>query len=357
MLVMIETHVVNALLFASLKDETPFKVLTFVNGLVAPSFLFCAGFGLAISLRRRWAEFVGFGKPLWRYLFRLAFIMVVAYSLHLPFFSLRRMRGLTESQWIPFFQVDILQVIVVTLLFLILLACAVRNRSVFRSAALLVALAVVCLTPIVNGMDFSQLPIWLRPYLSAQYRSQFPLFPWSAFLISGTVVGFYFMDASDWQAIWMKWFACSAAAGIALSLLAEALPVNLYPNHNFWHGSPDFFFVRLGLIGLPLAGLWYYERGKRGSAFSLVALFGRESLLVYVLHLLVVYGYTYEWSFVRLFGPTLSYPECLGLFAALTISMYIVAYVWHRLKGWNMRAAQAVEVAALGSIVAAFILK
>jgi len=133
--------------------------------------------------------------------------------------------------------------------------------------------------------------------------------------------------------------------------------VNLYPNHNFWHGSPDFFFVRLGLIGLPLAGLWYYERGKRGSAFSLVALFGRESLLVYVLHLLVVYGYTYEWSFVRLFGPTLSYPECLGLFAALTISMYIVAYVWHRLKGWNMRAAQAVEVAALGSIVAAFILK
>ena len=355
---MIETHVVNALLGASLKDETPFKVLTFVNGLVAPSFLFCAGFGLAISLRRKWALFVGFEKPLWRYLFRLAFIMVVAYSLHLPFFSFERLRGLTdESQWIPFFQVDILQVIVVTLLFLILLACAVRKENVFRAAALLAALAVVFLSPMVNGMDFSNLPIWLRPYLSAQYRSQFPMFPWSAFLIMGTVVGFHFMNASARQAIWMKRFACAAAAGIGVSLLAEVVPPNLYPNHDFWRASPEFFFVRLGIIGLSLAGLWYYDQRKRPPASSLITLFGQESLLVYVLHLLVVYGYTYEWSFVRMFGPTLNYLECLGLFAALTISMYIVAYVWHRLKGWNMRAAQAVEVAALGSIVAAFILK
>ena len=354
---MIETHVMNALLRESLKDGTPFKVLTFVNGLVAPSFLFCAGFGLAISLRRRWAQFTAFERPLWRYLFRLALIMVVAYSLHLPFFSLEKMRGLYQSQWIPFFQVDILQVIVVTLFFLVLLACALRNQMVFQMAALLAGLAVVFLTPIVNGADFSNLPIWLRPYLSAQFRSQFPLFPWSAFLLFGTVVGFQFMQASERQTLWMKRFGLAAAAGIGLSLLAEVVPASVYTNHDFWRGSPEFFFVRLGLVGLLLAGLWYFEKRKSPSASSLFVLFGQESLLVYVVHLLVVYGYTYEWSFIRLYGPTMNYLECLGLFAALTLGMYIMAYVWHRLKAWNMRAAQAVEVAVLGGIVVAFVLK
>ncbi|HMD13095.1 MAG TPA: heparan-alpha-glucosaminide N-acetyltransferase domain-containing protein, partial [Bacteroidota bacterium] len=47
--VMIETHVFNALLLPQLKEETFFKILTFVNGLVAPSFLFCAGLALAIT--------------------------------------------------------------------------------------------------------------------------------------------------------------------------------------------------------------------------------------------------------------------------------------------------------------------
>jgi len=46
---MIETHVLNATLDSRLKLEIPFKILTFVNGLVAPSFLFCAGFAFAIS--------------------------------------------------------------------------------------------------------------------------------------------------------------------------------------------------------------------------------------------------------------------------------------------------------------------
>jgi len=205
----------------------------------------------------------------------------------------------------------------------------------------------------------SSSPIWLRPYLSIQFKSQFPLFPWASFLICGTILGFWFTKASEEKkdALRMKWFGILAVAGIVLSIGAEFMPVTIYPDHNFWRASPEFFFVRLGCVVLALAGLWRIEQWRHSSSSSLISLFGQESLLVYVVHLLIVYGYDYEFSFVRKFGPTLGYAQCIGLFAALTVGMYLLAFVWHRLKKWNMRVAYAVEVCVLGGIVGAFILQ
>ena len=220
---MIETHVVNAVLAAPLKDQLPFKVLTFVNGLVAPSFLFCAGFGLAISLRRRWPQFMKFERPFWRFVVRMLFIGVVAYSLHLPFFSLGRMESITDDRlWVSFFQVDILQVNAVTLLVLILLATLIRNQSAFQLVASAIALAVVFAAPVIRAMDLSGLPIWLRPYLSIQFKSQFPLLPWAAFLICGTILGFRFVEAAEKKQdeACIRWFGILALAGILLSLAA-----------------------------------------------------------------------------------------------------------------------------------------
>ncbi|HLB00719.1 MAG TPA: heparan-alpha-glucosaminide N-acetyltransferase domain-containing protein, partial [Bacteroidota bacterium] len=50
---MIETHTVNALLAPGGADGAFGSVLTFFNGLVAPAFLFCAGLGFAVALWRR----------------------------------------------------------------------------------------------------------------------------------------------------------------------------------------------------------------------------------------------------------------------------------------------------------------
>jgi uncharacterized membrane protein len=115
--IMIETHVVNALLQVPLKERPTFAVLTFINGLVAPSFLFCAGFASAITLHCNWKAFVGLTRTLWRYILRVLFILIVGYSLHFPYFSLSRMASLhDEIAWISFLQVDILQTIAVMVL-------------------------------------------------------------------------------------------------------------------------------------------------------------------------------------------------------------------------------------------------
>jgi uncharacterized membrane protein len=357
---MIETHVFNALLLPAIKEETIFKVLTFVNGLVAPSFLFCAGFAFAIAIRRKWVEYTTLQRSFWRYIIRLLFILVVGYSLHLPFFSLKKLMNLSDpSSWLPFYQVDILQTIAVTLLLLTLSAVCLRKEKIFLSVSMALTLFLVFAAPVIRELDYTNVPVWLSPYFTMQVKSQFPLFPWAAFLISGMLVGAWYIRSNvtgDGRRI-MSRLAILSFCGIVVALVAEFLPFTVYPNHNFWRASPEFFIVRLGIVVLLMAGLWWREQRKEGASRSVLSLFGQESLLVYVVHLLVVYGYTYEFSFVRMYGPTLNYWQCFGLFAALTIGMYIMAYVWHWLKGWNKSVASYLQYAVIAGILVAFVVK
>lgn len=357
---MIETHIVNALLRSDVREYASFKVLTFFNGLVAPSFLFCAGVGLAITLYRKWQSYINFRRSLWNYVIRVLFILVVGYSLHLPFFSLKRLSVITDDRlWISFFQADILQTITVTLLIVLVIAVISRSQSIFIYSLSVLSMFIVFASPIIRGMDHASLPIWFRPYLTTDFNSQFPLFPWSAFLTSGVIVGFLYMRvAGNWrEQKFMKILFILSIIGIVAAILSEILPFNIYPNHNFWRASPEFFFVRLGLVLLAFFVLWRYEQKGKSSENSLFIIFGQESLLVYVVHLLIVYGHTYKWSFITYFGANLNYIECLGLFAVLALAMYIMAYVWHGLKKWNLRIAKSVQFITLALIVVSFILR
>ncbi|MBI3189948.1 MAG: DUF1624 domain-containing protein, partial [Ignavibacteriales bacterium] len=191
---MIETHVVNALLMPSLREQTSFSILKFMNGLVAPTFLFCAGFAFAITMQRKWNEYINVQKSFWLYIKRLLFILIVGYSLHVPVFTLNGMLSLKdEMKWQTFFQSDILHVISLTLLASVILIVFLRNQKTFTIVATLLALLIVFLAPIIRELDYSNSPPWFRSYLSINYESQFPLFPWSAFLLGGMLVGVWIL--------------------------------------------------------------------------------------------------------------------------------------------------------------------
>src|SRR5512140_2949217 len=85
-IVMIETHVLNATLLPSLRLEVPFKILDFINGLVAPAFLFASGLAYAVVTRRKINDYLSFGRPLFRQFWRLLFILIIGYGLHIPKF-------------------------------------------------------------------------------------------------------------------------------------------------------------------------------------------------------------------------------------------------------------------------------
>src|SRR5512141_3291674 len=91
-LVMIETHVANATLTAESASTDFFQVLKFINGLVAPSFLFASGMAYAVTSRRKLNDYLSFGPPLIKQIFRLLLILMIGYALHLPKFNYYHLR-------------------------------------------------------------------------------------------------------------------------------------------------------------------------------------------------------------------------------------------------------------------------
>jgi uncharacterized membrane protein len=121
----------------------------------------------------------------------------------------------------------------------------------------------------------------------------FPIFPWAAFAFAGLAVGFLLLR--DWgRQREAAVFAIAGAAGVGLIYLArwmDARSVQIYSVYDFWHTSPNFFLLRVGLLLAILAPVYAWCRWGAGQwGFSPLIQLGQTSLLVYWVHIEFVYG-------------------------------------------------------------------
>jgi len=342
-IVMIETHVLNATLRPEILESGPFQWLKFLNGLVAPSFIFASGLAFAVTTRRKLAEYIRFGPALRRQAVRLLQILGVGYLLHLPKFNLGQLlQETTPQDWQAFFQADVLQCIAVSLLFLIVLAVVVKEEGRLYRWVAATAAFVLLATPLLGGVDWwAVLPWPVAAYMNGVRHSLFPLFPWSFFLFAGALFGYVFLRTRDSgpaeraaaaEGAMMRsalWFAPGV---IALSFAVEPVLAELYPVYDYWRYSPSFVLLRLGLVLLLCAAMYLTERAGGISPRSVVTLLGRESLLVYAAHLLLIFGDFGSFNFRRHVDRTFGYAEALAVTAVLLVLMILLAAGWSRIK-------------------------
>jgi len=355
-IVMIETHVVNATLMQSLLDSGPFQCFKFLNGLVAPSFLFASGLAYAITTRRKRNDYLSFGPPLFKQVGRLLLILGIGYCLHLPVFSYSKLaEGITDQQWFSFLQVDILQCIAVSLLLLQILLFLLRTERRLYAATASLTVAIIFATPIVWGIDFPNvLPAPVAAYMNGLHYSLFPLFPWSAFLFAGALTGYIYLRGRDAdqgstvnETAVMKRMLWTAPAIILFSFAIEPFAAMLYPTYDYWRFSPSFVLLRMGIVLMLCVGMFFYERMRGVSTGSIVALIGRESLLVYVVHLLLIYGDFGSFNFKNKVGNSFGYLEAGTTTLVLLLLMYGLAVVWSRIKRGSPRVKLAINISAL----------
>ncbi len=333
-IVMIETHVTNALLAPEYRTMWWFGGLDFFNGLVAPSFMFCAGAGLWIALGRKWEDYVNWRAPLWRYFRRLGWILGVAYALHLPSFSLRQMlTAFSDQDAAVLFQCDILHVIVVTLASTLLVALLTRRRWIVQIWAWFWIVVLVAIAPAAWAFARSgAVSLVIRNLLTESPGSYFPFVPWVAFCMAGIVVTKAFLESADRGRLMRRVFALGAA--LALVGLAFRLFYNPW-SFDLWRATPIFFAMRIGcvLVAFSLlyrAAEWRAAQGSRSPAW--VLLFGRESLLVYTVHLVIVYGSVFNFGIA--YHLAMRWPPwvCLAIAIPLIAAMYLLARIWVWLK-------------------------
>lgn len=357
-LVMIETHVFNAMVVPNFKDTLWFDVLTFVNGLVAPSFLFVSGFVFILSARRKIEELRTFGPVFWRQVGRIVLILVIAYSLHLPFFSFRRLaEGVSVESWLKFYQADILHCIVIGWLFLLLSVVVIRSEVLFRRWLIGSGLVFVLVAPLMWNIDFhNALHPSLAAYLNGKHYSLFPIFPWLGFMIAGSYVAMRFVSLSP-LAEPKQFIVRLTVIGISSALVASLAALNILFGSVDWQANPFFFFTRAGVVLLLFVLCWYYAE-KRHTERSFVVEVSRESFLVYVAHLMVIYGkYIGDRNIAEVYGGTFSPMECLIASLVLAALMVGLSKVWGWVKRSSVVFARAVSYTVAVVAVALFFVR
>ena len=182
-LVMVQGHVMDFLLTQEAVAQPWYVFQLMFHGSTAPGFLFASGFvaGLPrspLSLRASA-----------RRTRRLLFVFLVGYFLHLPYSSAwKTFLASSPQERALLFSCDALQLIALTQLFVIALQW-LAGRHWTRVAAALAAVVILA-TPLVWSSGFAaRLPEPLAPYLDVSRGSRFPLFPFAAFVLGGTLAG------------------------------------------------------------------------------------------------------------------------------------------------------------------------
>jgi uncharacterized membrane protein len=364
-IVMIETHVFNATLLPPLWDSPVFQVIKFINGLVAPSFLFASGMAYAVTTRRKINDYLSFGWPLFRQIGRLLFVMVIGYSLHIPKFNYYHLRyEAGETAWQIFWQVDVLQCIAASLLFLQVMLLILRSERRLYAFTTGCALIILVATPVVWGIEFRAfLPVPLASFMNGVHESLFPLFPWSVFLFAGAIAGHAYLRAKDAAqehpggdpvGRTMNRAAFAGLALIVVSFPLHALSALVYPTYDYWLFSPAFTLLRLGIVLLLCAGMYRFEQSRGVSRGSMVTLVGRESLLVYATHLLLVYGKFGPFTFTDRVRHSFRYPEAVLTTLILLALMIALAYVWEKVKAGPLTVRRLVQTTVLACFILVF---
>jgi uncharacterized membrane protein len=297
---MFQTHCYDAWLSPEARKGAFFAYSRLLGGLPAPLFLFLAGISFAMvtlklthrgvsvsdvgqSTIRRGAEIFGLGM-----LFRLQEFLV----------------ALGWAPWSDLLRVDILNSIG-TAMMLMGLACwavAVAGGGLRALACMgfAVTVAIAMLTPLLWTVWRPHwLPWPIESYLDGVHnqgvpqRGLFPIFPWAGFAFAGLALGFVLFSA------WAKRREAAVVVGAGLAGLAiggvaywiDLRVAQIYPVYDFWHTSPNFFFIRLGVLLVILVTIYAWCRWGLGAwGFSPMAQLGQTSLLVYWVHIELVYG-------------------------------------------------------------------
>ncbi len=318
-LVMVQGHVFDSVLSPLARADSLYQMQLVLHGSTAPGFLFASGFvaglpraplSLRASLRRAR---------------RLLFVFGVGYALHLPYLSLWKTLRASDAEKLALYACDALQIIAVTQLLVLLLQWLLPGR--WRAATLALAAAVVIAGPFVYAADLaSRVPPALGAYLDDRQGSHFPIFPFATFVLAGTIAGAGLgrQDVATRRSRGIAW-------GLGLLLAGAIVSLALGPFVDFWHTSPGYVLLRLGgLVLILLLVERAAEAGWRG--IPTLALLGHETLLVFCLHLYLLFGGVLGDAPLAAFASAVSFLGAFAVLFAMLPVLFVAAWSWHAFK-------------------------
>jgi uncharacterized membrane protein len=314
--------------------------------LPAPLFLFLAGISFALVTDKLRQKEIPAGQIARTTIRRGAEIFALGLLFRLQEFLI----AWGWSPWSDLLRVDVLNTIGISMMlmgvvcwFVLLINPQPNTRLVLSVTAAGVGLTISLLTPLLwTSWRARWLPWPLESYINGVHNLGkpqawlFPIFPWAGFAFMGLAVGFFLLSDGA-RKHGAAAIAVPGAGGVGLIYLAkwlDARPSQLYATYDYWHTSPNFFLLRVGMLLAILAASYLWCRWGAGQwGFSPFIQLGQASLVVYWVHIEFVYG---RLSILPKRGVDIR-AASVGLLA-IFLSMVLLSVLRTRFKG---RGAEA----------------
>jgi len=329
-IMMVQGHTIDVFLRKDYRDDVYvlYYVWNFMRGLTAPIFMFSAGtiFSYLFKAKNKpFSENPRAKKGIKRFFILLFF----GYLLRYPDRAIVYFHTIKPEQWKTFFAIDVLQLIGFSILALVFLEYISEKYKlniykVFAGSAIFFFLGNIFSTNI-KWANFIPLPI--ADYLYNGMGSNFPIFPWCGFVITGGILGNYLANN---PLIYKekKFFKNLFKIGTLLIIIGGAgdlVELFLFGQSYFWSFSPNLIFVRIGLVLYLTTGISFLAT-KIEKLPKIVILLGQNTLLIYFVHVVILYGSAWNPGLVNYFDK--AFNVGYSILAAISMLVLMSLMVW-----------------------------
>jgi len=347
-IMMIQGHTIDTFLGDQYRtvDSDLYNIWFTIRGFTAPIFMFVSGVTFTYLLRSQSLPF--FENPrVNKGVHRFMILILIGYLLRFPTPRMFDFSEVDHSQWLTFFTVDALHLIAFGILFILLLSYIAEKYK--RSDYLIFSLGAAffffmfLLTEKINWANF--LPIPFAAYLYQGTGSYFPLFPWVGYVISGALLGSYL--AKNPLSFSTKQFSYKLFLFGVISLVfcytIHVFEDILYSEKTLWTDNTALIFYRLGII-LMLNSLMSFISLKIKNIPDIISKLGKNTLLVYAVHVIILYGSAWIPGFGMFYSKTLNIPFSILAAILLIVFMFWFVSLFERMKNYRRRKIVAVEI-------------
>jgi len=333
-LVMIQCHTFNSLTRLDLREGGPYILSQFIGGMAAPLFLLMAGMTSAFQMdslerkepnaRRRWLISLK----------RAAYILGIAFTFRFTNWVFTIPHGSTGELT----KVDILNCMGVGMA--VLAVAAVFPSASRARFAIGAGLGIAAAAPVVGQLPWAGTPTLLQEYvLPGGTRGHFGFFPWVAYIAFGLAMGTIVKrTAAERFERLMQWGTLLGFGMIFTGQYFSNMPYSVYTNANFWTESPALIVIRTGICLVIMAAAYLWTEYCAGERWSWMQAMGRNSLQVYWVHVMIVYG-----SLIRPIKRQLDIPQAMLATTVVTALMVLMTAMWLE---WKRRKIVATVPAA-----------
>ncbi len=334
-LMMIQGHTIDVLLNEESRDlsSSIYLFWQFLRGMTAPLFLFISGavFTYLFLLQKKsFSENPRVKKGIRR----AALLIFLGYLLRSPANTIIPFHKVSEQSVITFFAVDVLQLIGFGLIFIIA-ACLISEKLKINNYITFLIFAVIAmlLYPLCDNVNWLEyVHRFFAGYLYKGSGSNFPLFPWLVYMFTGATFGTYLAKNSVKTNFKVNSFSL-LSIGVSLVILSYFGSFIEYKflNIDLWEKYFSLIFYRLGFVFIFNASVAYITSGLK-TIPNVILIIGRSTLLIYVVHLIILYGSAWNIGINVLYSRTLEPLLAIASAAAMLSLMILLALGVHYIK-------------------------